>query len=233
MFELFRSHIQELFHWSDDKFDLFTSLWEEELKKNIGQYRLPFIYTKDYMNSLLYLFFVFRQQDLGLKRLIVDDKGLFIALVSFYLIEDLRLQQQTTHALTESSLFFKKLVDVGLVSNKDTLTANSLLFLFSTAENVHVADSIVTSDAIVLKDLLLFNDPIVVSNRSCMFYYGEPKKTLFKFLKEDVNSLTPELFFDKCFQTSQRIHNTFIKRLFTQNYHKLMEVQGKDKIFPF
>lgn len=233
MFELFRSHIKEMCNWSDTKFDLFTSLWEEELKNNIGQYRLPFIYTKDYMNSLLYLFFIVRQQDLGTKRFIVEEKGFFLALVSFYIVEDLRLQQQTSHSLTQSSLFFKKLVDSGLFTTKDTLIANSLIFLFSNAEDVHVADSVVTSDALLLRDMLLYNDPVVVSNRSCMFYYGEPKKTLFKFLKEDVNSLTPELFFDKCFSTSQKIHNIFIKRLFTINYQKLMEVQGKDKIFPF
>lgn len=233
MFELFRSNIQELYNWSDHRFDQFVNLWEAELQENIGQYRLPFIYTKGYMHSLLSLFFVIKQQDLNLKRYIVEEKGFFLALVTFYIVEDLVLQQQSDNMLSAVSSFYKKLENLKLVSSKDILIANSLLFLFSKAESVNVADSVVTSDALLLRDMLLYNDPVVVLNRSCMFYYGEPKKTLFKFLKEDVNSLTPELFFDKCFSTSQKIHNTFIKRLFIENYFLLMEVQGKDKIFPF
>ena len=233
MFELFRSNIKELMSWSDTKFDLFVSLWEEELKENIGQYRLPFIYTTEYIESLLSVFFVVRQLDLGTKSYIQDERGFFIALISFYLIEDLKLQQQSSNTLEKSSKFFLKLENAKLITLKDKLIASSLLFLFSPADTINVADSVVTSDAVLLKDMLLLNDPTVVMNRSCMFYYGKPEKTLFKFLKEDVNSLTPTLFFDKCFSTSQRIHNTFIKRLFIENYFLLMEVQGKNRIFPF
>lgn len=233
MFELFRSYVKEIYNWSDVRFDHFTSLWEKELHANIGQHRLPFIYTKEYINSLLSLFFVVRQQDLNTKRFLVEEKGFFLALMTFYIVEDLVLQQQSSKSLEKTAEFLKKLEDVNLITSRDRLMANSLLFLFSPAESVNVADSVVTSDAILLRDMLLFNDPVVVMNRSCMFYYGEPKKTLFKFLKEDVNSLTPELFFDKCFSTSQKINNTFIKQLFIENYFHLMDVQGKSKIFPF
>lgn len=233
MFELFRSNVKEIYNWSDVKFDLFTSLWEEELKTNIGQTRLPFIYTKEYMNSLLSVFFVIKQQDLNLKRYLVDEKGVFMALVTFYIVEDLVLQQQSSNALAKVGEFLLKLENKKLITSRDRSMVNSILFLFSPAESVNVSDSVVTSDAVLLRDILLYNDPIVVLNRSCMFYYGEPMKAKFKFLKEDVNSLTPELFFDKCFITSQRIHNTFIKQLFIENYFNLMEVQGKSRIFPF
>lgn len=233
MFELFRSHVKEIYNWSDIKFDLFTSLWEEELKTNIGQTRLPFIYTKEYIHSLVSLFVVLRQQDLNTKRYIADEKGFFLALVTFYIVEDLMLQQQSSNSLSKIGEFLNKLEDKKLITSQDKLIANSLLFLFSQSDSTNASDSIVTSDAILLRDILLYNDPIVILGRSCMFYYGDPKKTLFKFLKEDVNSLTPELFFDKCFATSQKIHNTFIKQLFIENYFLLMDVQGKSKIFPF
>ena len=167
MFELFRSNIQELYNWSDSRFDQFVTLWEAELQENIGQYRLPFIYTKGYIHSLLSLFFVIKQQDLNLKRYVVEEKGFFLALVTFYIVEDLVLQQQSDNMLSTVAGFYKKLENLKLISSKD------------------------------------------------------------------INSLTPELFFDKCFSTSQKIHNTFIKRLFIENYFLLMEVQGKDKIFPF
>lgn len=235
MFEPFRYNISTLFNWSDTQFDLFNSLWEQELHNNIGMNRAPFIYTTVYMESLLSVYFVIQQQDLKLQRLLVNDKAVFLASICFYLVEDLKLQQQTEKSEQVLFLFFNKLKENNLVAARDVSKVSALLHCFS-AIPVDVfasADNVTQMDLSILTDILLFHDPIVIFNRACMFYYGDVKKTFFKFLKEDVNILSPTLFFDSCFSRSQKINNKFVKRLFVENYHHLMEIQNKDKIFPF
>lgn len=235
MFELFRTNILELLSWTDAKFNLFSTLWEKELRQNVGLNRQPFMYTKEYINSLLSLYFVIKQQDLNLETYMKEDKVIFFSLVCFYLVEDLKVQQQSENALKGTSIFLNTLKENKLISIRDASLVLGLLHVFSehTVDVTVGSDNLIQKDVLLFRDIILYNDPVAVLGRACMFYYGDAKKTTFKYLKEDRHLLTPELFFDGCFQRSQRIDNTFVKQLFILNYHHLMDIQGRDKIFPF
>lgn len=233
MFEEFRINIQELFNWSDVKFDQFTTLWERELYNNISKSREPLFYDKEYMHNLVSLFFIMLQQDLNLHRIYDNPKPLFLALVCFYLVNDLKLQIQTKESLVKLYQFFAILEIESLVTRKTFEDSFTILSLFEQSLDPIYSDTITTKDSLMLKDLLLFTDPIIVLGKACMIFNGDPSKVRFKYEAKDKTELSSNLFFDKTFKISQKIDNTFIKQIYSDRLHKLMMFQGSKKVFPF
>lgn len=232
MFEPFRLNIQDLFHWKEEDFDYFVTRWTKTWEENITSKRSALVYSDSYMDSLLSLYFVVRQQDLGLQRYMLEDKAVFLSLVVFYLVEDLRLSFQTPASLEALRAFLTELQTKGLIREKDVLHTLAILHKFS-EHLTPESDNVSAKDYMLVSDIIVFNNPVVVLGKACMFYFGEPNKTYFKFKKEDTDVLKPTLFFDQSFKNGLRINNKFIKQLYTANLQHLMEEQASKQLFPF
>lgn len=232
MFETFRLNIQELFQWNEADFDKFTTRWSNAWEDNITSIRPALVYSDRYIDSLLSLFFVVKQQDLSLHRYLHEEKSVFLSLVTFYLVEDLKLSCQTTTSLEGIRKFLNSLRSDGLITFSDVQYTLALLHLFS-EYLLPESEMVSRDDAELVSDIIVFNNPIVVLGRACMFYFGDPSKTYFKFKKEDAALLKPTAFFDQSFKNGQRINNIFLKQLYTANLHHLMDEQASKQLFPF
>lgn len=231
MLEGFRNNIKSLLNINDSQFDSFHTCWKNHLENNIGKNRLPLICSEKYMEALLSLFFVYRQIDCGTRTKIVDDKSVFLTVISFYIAEDVKLTVQTDSSVAKLWMFLDELFDKGLI--KQTTLRNTKAYLNAINSPMTFSDSVNVVDIKAIEDLIVSTNPVTVRNKALMFYYGEPMKTYFKYSKEEAPTFTPEQFFDASFKISQTIHDTFLRELYIANLHHLMETQANKNIFPF
>ena len=231
MFETYRNSIKDLFIWNDTKYDKYVELWHKHFSENITNSRPALIFSEKHMEHLLALFFVTQQMDAGSKSKLIKDKTVFLSLVTFYIAEDVRLSVQTDESLEKISKFLNELFDNSLIKQTDVRDTEVLLQSFHA--NGYISDIISPIDLKLVADIITSTNPVVVMGKACMFYFGDPMKTYFKYNKQESSLFTPEQFFDASFRNSQLIHDKFLRELYIANLHHLMDVQANKHIFPF
>lgn len=227
---LFKNNIQDIMGWNDQKFELFLLNWTRTHEIHITSQRTAFMYSKAYFDFLLPLFFTICQIDLNLKTKVVDKQVVLLTLLSFYLVNDVSLSKQTPSSLIILRVFLQSLKDLKLISEAAVTKTSILLSTFSTSNEDVSSDLVSSVDIELVRDLLVSANPVLVSKQHAMFYYEEPGKATFLVKKPYP---TPVEFFDEMFRVSQTIADRFLRDLYANRLHKLMEAQYKKSIFPF
>lgn len=227
---LLKNNIGGVMGWDDQKFQSFLINWEKAHEIHITSQRSSFMYSKEYFDFLLPLFFVINQMDLNLGTKVVDAKTVLLTLLCFYLVNDTTLNRQTETSLQILKVFLASLVELNLISRETMSNTNTLLRTFLSENEEVVSDRVHPIDVQLVKDLLTSANPIIVSKSHAMFYYDEPGKATFLVKKPYPK---PVDFFDEMFKVSQTIANTFLRSLYSERLHRLMDTEHKKSIFPF
>lgn len=216
--------------WTDQQFEIFKLNWDKAHEIHISSVRPTFMYSKEYFDFMLPLFFVMQQIDLGLGTKIVDKKTVLLTLLSFYLVNDTTLNRQTETSLQILKVFFNSLKDLGLIDERTMSNTNILLRTFLPENEEVVSDKVHPGDRELVKDILISANPLILSKSHAMFYYEDPHKATFLVKKPYPK---PVEFFDEMFKVSQTIANTLLRSLYSERLHKLMDTEHKKSIFPF
>lgn len=227
---LFKNNIQDIMGWNDQKYETFILNWTKTHEIHITSQRNPFMYSQAYFDFLLPLFFTICQIDLNLQTKVVDKQVVLLTLLSFYLINDVSLSKQTPSSLIILRVFLQSLKDLGLITEAAVTKTSILLSTFASHHEEVVSDLVSSVDIELVRDLLVSANPVLVSKQHAMFYYEEPSKATFLVKKPYP---TPVEFFDEMFRVSQTIADRFLRDLYANRLHKLMEAQYKKSIFPF
>lgn len=227
---VFENNIKDVMGWNDKKLEIFKINWMKAHEIHILSQRSAFIYSKDYFEFLLSLFFTICQIDLDLKTKVVDKKIVLLTLVCFYLVNDTSLNRQTPTSIQTLSYFLNELVGLGLITKENALKTTILLGCFIQAEDDVASDYVSQVDIKLVSALLISSNPIIVSKNHAMFYYDNPQQSTFLVKKPYP---TPVAFFDEMFEVSRTISDSFLRTLYLERLSRLMETQNKKSIFPF
>lgn len=222
--KLFRENIKTTMHWSDIQFDLFVHLWKELHTQNVTSIKKSYIYTPEYFELILSLYFIVLQLDL--KEEITERKAILLCVLLFYAVSEEQIGKQSEHSLEVLSSFLLHLLHHKLISIPCLKYTLALLNSFSDTSTDILSDK----DYSLLLDLLTSTNPIVVDRKHAMFYYDNPQESIFAVKKPYP---TPTQFFDEMFKISGRIQSKMLKGFYVDRLHRLMDTQAKKSIFPF
>lgn len=232
MFNLFRENIKDTFNITEEAYLKLEALWQSTINKNLFVGRTPLLYTKEYFEHILSLYYIVEKR---LKEVngfgYSDPEAILLACLSFYLVEDTKLLSQSEKSIEGLEVFYQDLVKENIITA--STQKQVLAFLLSFNQMGVLFDNVSFSDLYYLTDLIISTNPTVILGKACMFYYGSTDKVYFKYSKQDASLFTPEQFFDASFKNGQKIQDKFLRELYIANLHELMQVQADKHIFPF
>ena len=217
--------------WDDHKYNEFYINWERTHAIHILSQRSAFMFSKEYFDFLLPLFFTICEIDLNTGSRVQNKQVVLMTLLCFYLVSDTSLSKQNSTSIEQLRIFLNSLVDLKLISKDiSSKTCVMLSTFLPDQDDVITTDLISKLDVDLVKDLLTSSNPILLNRNHAMFYFDEPHKTTFLVKKPYPK---PVDFFDEMFRVSQTIADSFLRTLYSERLHRLMEAQYKKSIFPF
>lgn len=226
---LYPENIKLTMHWNDSQFNTFIKAWEHLHKIHIGESRKSYIISEKYFELLLSLFFVSAQvlKTPGT----LDVKSALLTLLVFHVVYDDKILNQTEDSIEILKEFLEDLVVNKLISKLTVNTVLAFLNNFLNKSEVSFYSDLVTqNDISFVRDLLISTNPVILNNKHVMYYYDNPHESTFSVNKPHPK---PTQFFDAMFFVSRDIQDSFLRSLYTERLHRLMDTQAKKSIFPF
>lgn len=226
---LYSENIKLVMHWSEDQYEIFCDLWEAMHFTYISELRKSYVYSEDFFDLLLSLYFVSLQTfNVPLS---IDKKASLLSLLLFNSVFDDKILHQSEESVEALSDFLRRLVDKKLISNLTRKTVVAVLDSFVKRDSVTYSSDIVTDKELsFIEDLLISTYPVILDNKHVMFYYDNPHNSKFAVSKPYP---TPTQFFDAMFNVSRKIESEFLRKMYMERLYRLMDAQSKKSIFPF
>lgn len=226
---LYSENIKSVMHWSEDQYEIFCDLWEAMHFTYISELRKSYVYSEDFFDLLLSLYFV-SLQTFNVP-LTIDKKASLLSLLLFNSVFDDKILHQSEESVEALSDFLRRLVDKKLISNLTRKTVVAVLDSFVKRDSVTYSSDIVTEKELsFIEDMLISTYPVILNNKHVMFYYDNPHNSKFAVSKPYP---TPTQFFDAMFNVSRKIESEFLRKMYMERLYRLMDAQSKKSIFPF
>lgn len=226
---LYSENIKLVMHWSEDQYEIFCDLWEAMHFTYISELRQSYVYSEDFFDLLLSLYFV-SLQTFNVP-LTIDKKASLLSLLLFNSVFDDKILHQSEESVEALSDFLRRLVDKKLISNLTRKTVVAVLDSFVKRDSVTYSSDIVTEKELsFIEDMLISTYPVILDNKHVMFYYDNPHNSKFAVSKPYP---TPTQFFDAMFNVSRKIDSEFLRKMYMERLYRLMDAQSKKSIFPF